>query len=130
MGIIGRIAGGSNSCSWETNGECDFAGGMQHEQQFQRYHRVLNRTCVVKSSSEPIAVAAACEYLPQAGVLVMGIDDTIERRRKRIWLRVSIPVRSSDSHLVKASGLRWLSLMLLVPIPWAQRVWALPFLPS
>jgi len=38
------------------------------------------------------------------------------------------PVRSSDSHLVKASGLRWLSLMLLVPIPWAQRVWALPFL--
>jgi len=33
------------------------------------------------------------------------------------------PVRSSDSHLVKASGLRWLSLMLLVPIPWAQRVW-------
>jgi len=37
------------------------------------------------------------------------------------------PVRC-DSHLVKASGLRWLSLMLLVPIPWAQRVWALPFL--
>ena len=37
-------------------------------------------------------------------------------------------VRSSDSHLVKASGLRWLSLMLLVPIPWAQRIWALPFL--
>jgi len=37
------------------------------------------------------------------------------------------PVRSSDSHLV-TSGLRWLSLMLLVPIPWAQRVWALPFL--
>jgi len=36
------------------------------------------------------------------------------------------PVRSSDSHLVKASGLRWLSLMLLVPIPWAQR--GLPFL--
>jgi DDE superfamily endonuclease len=30
--------------------------------------------------------------------------------------------------LVKASGLRWLSLMLLVEIPWAGRVWALPFL--
>jgi hypothetical protein len=24
--------------------------------------------------------------------------------------------------------LRWLSLMLLVDIPWASRVWALPFL--
>ena len=32
------------------------------------------------------------------------------------------------SHFVKASGLRWLCLMLLVPIPWAGRVWALPFL--
>jgi hypothetical protein len=37
-------------------------------------------------------------------------------------------VRSSQSHFVKASGLRWLTLMLLVPIPFAQRVWALPFL--
>jgi len=37
------------------------------------------------------------------------------------------PVRSSESHLVKASGLRWLSMMLLVEIAWAQRVWALPF---
>nr|WP_277751889.1 transposase [Dankookia rubra] len=38
------------------------------------------------------------------------------------------PVRSSHGHFVKASGLRWLSLMLLVPISWAGRVWALPFL--
>lgn len=38
------------------------------------------------------------------------------------------PVRSSHGHFVKVSGLRWLSLMLLVEIPWAQRVWALPFL--
>jgi hypothetical protein len=37
------------------------------------------------------------------------------------------PVRSSQSHVVKASGLRWVSLMLLAPVPWAQRVWALPF---
>ncbi len=29
---------------------------------------------------------------------------------------------------MKASGLRWLSLMLLAPIPWSGRVWALPFL--
>jgi hypothetical protein len=27
-------------------------------------------------------------------------------------------VRSSDGHFVIASGLRWLSLMLLVEIPW------------
>jgi hypothetical protein len=37
-------------------------------------------------------------------------------------------VRSSKRHFVKASGLRWMSLMGLANIPFAQRVWALPFL--
>jgi hypothetical protein len=37
-------------------------------------------------------------------------------------------VRSSDNHFVKASGLRWISLMWLAPIPWTQRTWALPVL--
>jgi len=43
---------------------------------------------------------------------VMGIDDTIERRwGKRIAARSIYrdPVRSSDSHFVKTSGLRWRS---------------------
>jgi len=61
----------------------------------------------------------------------MGIDDTIERRRGDQIKAKGIyhdPVRSSRSHMVKASGLRWLPLMLLVDIVWAGRVWALPFL--
>jgi hypothetical protein len=44
----------------------------------------------------------------------MGIDDTIERRwGKRITARgiYRDPVRSSDSHFVKTSGLRWLALL-------------------
>jgi len=66
-----------------------------------------------------------------SGVIVFGLDDTIERRRgKRIAPKgiYRDPVRSSHGHFVKASGLRWLSLMLLVNIPWAGRVWALPYL--
>ena len=62
---------------------------------------------------------------------MLGIDDTIERRRgKRITAKgiYRDPVRSSHGHFVKASGLRWLSLMLLAPVPWAGRIWALPFL--
>src|SRR5690606_36632228 len=57
------------------------------------------------------------------------IDDTIERRwGKHIRLRgiYRDPVRSSHGHFVKASGLRWLSVMLLTPVPWAGRIWALP----
>jgi hypothetical protein len=59
------------------------------------------------------------------------IDDTVERRwGPRIDARgiYRDPVRSSKGHFVKTSGLRWLSLMTAVPIPWAGRTWALPFL--
>jgi hypothetical protein len=55
--------------------------------------------------------------------VILSIDDTIERRRgKRITAKgiYRDPARSSDAHFVKASGLRWVSLMLLAPIPWAQ----------
>jgi hypothetical protein len=61
----------------------------------------------------------------------MGLDDTLARRRGAKIRAKGIygdPVRSSHSHVVKARGWRWLSLMLLVPMPWAKRVWALPFL--
>ena len=63
--------------------------------------------------------------------MLLGLDDHIERRRGKCISAKGIyrdPVRSSKGHFVKASGLRWLSLMLLVPISWAGRVWALPFL--
>ncbi|WP_081798690.1 transposase [Roseomonas mucosa] len=56
--------------------------------------------------------------------------DRARRRGKRIAAMgiYRDPVRSSHGHFVKASGLRWISLMLLAPVPWAGRVWALPFL--
>ncbi|MBY0296678.1 MAG: transposase [Methylobacterium sp.] len=63
--------------------------------------------------------------------MVVGLDETIERRwGARIKARgiYRDPVRSSHGHFVKASGLRWISLMLLAPVPFAGRVWALPFL--
>jgi hypothetical protein len=69
-------------------------------------------------------------FVPR-GPVVLALDDTIERRwGRRIKARgiYRDPVRSSDSHFVKASGLRWMSLMLLGDIPFAGRVWALPFL--
>lgn len=65
------------------------------------------------------------------GPVVIGIDETLERRRgvqinaKGIYRD---PVRSSRAQVGKASGLRWLCAMGLVELPWAGRVWALPFL--
>src|SRR5205814_9321867 len=65
------------------------------------------------------------------GPLVVGVDETLERRRGAKIAAKGIyrdAVRSSHAHFVKASGLRWVCLMLLVPLPWAGRAWALPFL--
>ena len=105
--------------------------GLDHRSDFQTYHRVLNR-CVwspLEGSRRLLQVLVAT-FAP-GGRLVFGLDDTIERRRGDHIAAKGIyrdPVRSSQGHFVKASGLRWLSLMLLVPVSWADRVWALPFL--
>jgi len=66
-----------------------------------------------------------------AGPLVLGLDETIERRwGRRIAARgiYRDAARSSKAVTNKTSGLRWLSVQLLAEIPWAQRIWALPFL--
>jgi hypothetical protein len=107
--------------------------GLRQERHFQNYHRVLNRAKWDLRCGSRILLAALLERFSPRGPLLFGIDDTIERRwgpkiRARGIYRD--PVRSSDQHFVKASGLRWLSLMLLVRVPWAQRVWALPVMTS
>jgi len=69
-------------------------------------------------------------FLP-SGRVVIGIDDTIERRWGHKIAARGIyrdPVRSSHGHFVKTSGLRWLAVMVMVPVPWTRRHWALPFL--
>jgi DDE superfamily endonuclease len=105
--------------------------GKSQEEHFQNYHRVLNRGVWSVLSASRILLGLLLGAFAPSGVLVMGLDDTIERRRGEQIKALGIyrdPVRSSHSHFVKASGLRWLSLMLLCEIPWAGRVWALPFL--
>src|SRR3954470_6148003 len=105
--------------------------GLSRERRFTTYHRVLNRAVWDLRAAARLLLGLLITAFVPSGPVVLGIDDTIERRRgKRIAARgiYRDPTRSSKSHFVKASGLRWLSLMLLAPIPWAGRVWALPFL--
>lgn len=105
--------------------------GLSQERHFQTYHRVLNRAAWSSLAASRILLGLLVRAFAPAGPLIFGLDDTIERRwGARIAARgiYRDPVRSSRSHFVKVSGLRWLCMMLLVPIPWAARVWALPFL--
>jgi hypothetical protein len=98
---------------------------------FARFHAVLNRACWSALAVSGVLLALLVAAFVPTGPVVIALDDTIERRwGAKIKARgiYRDPVRSSHGHFVKTSGLRWLSAMLLVPIPWAGRVWALPFL--
>ena len=106
--------------------------GLSQERQFQNYHRVLNRaTWSSRALSRILLCLLLRAFVPADTPVVLGLDDHIERRRGAKIAAKGIyrdAVRSSKSFFVKTSGLRWISLMLLAPIPWAQRVWALPVL--
>ncbi|MDO1451638.1 transposase [Rhodocytophaga aerolata] len=105
--------------------------GLSREKKFHKYHRVLSLACwsAQKASLVLLTELLKC-FLPE-GPVIVGIDETLERRWGRKIEQRGIyrdSVRSSNSQFVKSSGLRWISLMLLVPVSWAKRVWALPFL--
>lgn len=105
--------------------------GKSDEPHFQNYHRVLNRAHWSALAAGRVLLRLLLAAFAPTGTLVFGLDDTLERRRGEKITAKGIyrdPVRSSHSHFVKASGLRWLSCMLLVTVPWAHAVWGLPFL--
>ena len=106
--------------------------GRSDHLDYARYHEVLNRAVWSPRQAARILLMLLLQHLDQGdGPLVFGIDETLERRRGPKIKSLGIyrdAVRSSRSHLVKASGLRWISLMWLGQIPWAGRYWALPFL--
>ena len=105
--------------------------GLSDEKAFQNYHRVLNRARWSAWQASRILLGLLLLLLPSDGVVVIGADDTIERRRGRVIKGVGCyrdPVRSSHKYVVKCFGLKWLALMLLLKLPWSNRIWALPFL--
>ncbi len=107
------------------------AMGLGQSQHFARYHRVLNRAKWSGLAVARVLLGLLVAAFAPAGPLVFGLDETIERRwgakiaAKGLYRDA---VRSRKDYFVKVSGLRWLCLMLLVPLPWAARAWALPFL--
>ena len=106
--------------------------GLSDERQFQNYHRVLNRASWSSREASRRLLGLLVEaFVPIDGPVVVGLDETIERRRGAKIAAKGIyrdPVRSSKSHFVKTSGLRWISMQVLAEIPWAGRTWGLPFL--
>jgi hypothetical protein len=108
------------------------AMGLDQHERFHRYHRVLSHASWSSVKASRVLLGLLVEmFVPEGDPLVVGIDETLERRwGKKIAAKgvYRDPVRSTHEDFVKSSGLRWVCVMLLVEIPWAARVWALPFL--
>jgi hypothetical protein len=105
--------------------------GLAGEPGFQNYHRLLNRARWSARQAAGVLLKLLVEAFVPAGPVILGLDDTIERRRGRKLTARAIyydAARSSKSCFQKTSGLRWMCVALLVPVGWAARVWALPFL--
>jgi DDE superfamily endonuclease len=108
------------------------AMGLDREKRFHRYHRVLSRARWSSLEASRILLGLLLEaFVVGDRALVLGLDETLERRYGRKISARGVyrdPVRSTHETFVKSSGLRWVCVMLLVEVPWASRVWALPFL--
>jgi hypothetical protein len=103
-------------------------GGLVH---FQNYHRVLNRAQWSTLGGARLLFGQLVRAFAARGPLVLGLDETIERRwGRRIAARgiYRDAARSSKAVTNKTSGLRWLSVQLLARVPWADKIWGLPFL--
>jgi hypothetical protein len=106
--------------------------GVAWEGHFTNYHRVLTRAQWSAVQASRILLGLLVRVMvPPGATIVLGADDTIERRSGRQIKAKGCyrdAVRSSRKHVGKCFGLKWVAMMLLVPVPWATRVWALPFL--
>lgn len=106
--------------------------GLSEESQFQNYHRVLNRAVWSGLEVSKILLGLlVVAFVPPDAPIIVGADETLERRKGEKIVDKGVyrdAARSSRKHVVTSFGLRWVSMLLLVSVPWSSRVWALPFL--
>ena len=106
--------------------------GLSEEKQFGKYHRVLSRAVWSSLALSRILLGLLVTLLLSAdSPLPIVIDETLERRQGAKIRAKGVfrdAVRSTKERVVTSFGLRWISMMLVVRLPWAKRPWALPFL--
>jgi DDE superfamily endonuclease len=106
--------------------------GLAHQPGFQNYHRLLNRARWSARQAAQVLLKLLVEAFVPEGPVIIGLDDTIERRRGRKLSARAIyydAARSSKSCFQKRER-------LTLDEPGAAgagalggpRVWALPFL--
>jgi len=106
--------------------------GYSQHQNPSKYHRVLSRgRWSAWQCSRLLLTLLVDTFVPEGAGLTLLVDETLERRAgKKIVYKGLFRdgVRSVGKQVAVSLGIRWCCVCLLVPVPWAQRPWALPFL--
>jgi len=105
--------------------------GLRYDPHFVNYHRVLNKARWSGLQAAKILLGLLLALVPGNWPVIIGVDETIERRKgKKIKAKGCYrdPTRSTEKCVIRCFGLKWLSMMLIVPVPWSERCWSLPFL--
>jgi hypothetical protein len=82
--------------------------GLGQTEQFQRYHRVLNRAVWSGREASRVLLGLLVKTFVPNGPLVIGVDETLERRwGKKIAAKgvYRDPLRSTQERFVKSSVL-------------------------
>lgn len=105
--------------------------GLASEDNFSKYHHVLSRAKWDGLMLSKIMLGLLIKLLPDSWPILIAVDETLERRRgKKIKAKglYRDAVQSTQSNVVTSYGLKWECMVLIVPMPWCKRPWALPFL--
>ena len=104
--------------------------GQQRNAHFSAFHQVLNRArWSPLEVSRRLLQVLVDTFVHAGGTVEMVIDETLERRwgrkiSKRGHWRDSL--LSSKERSVSSPGLRWVTMALVVSLPWTKLRWALP----
>lgn len=104
---------------------------LSQEKNYSKYHNVLRRAKWSGLDAAKILFGLLISALPNGFPVLVAVDETLERRQGKKIKAIGVyrdAVRSSKSNVVISFGLKWECMALIVPLPWCQRYWALPFL--
>jgi hypothetical protein len=103
--------------------------GVSGTQHHAAFHRFFSRACW---SVDAVGRLLLLQLVARvAGPLRLAVDDTLctHKGPKLFGLGVHVDaVRSTRKRRLLTFGHVWVVLTVLVPVPWSQRVWALPVL--
>ena len=105
--------------------------GLSEARHFTNYHRVLNRAAWNALYGSRILLGLLLKFVPAQAEVVLGADETIERRFSKKIKGIACyrdPVRSSKKHVIHCFGFKWVSMSLLMRLPFSNKVWSFPFL--